>query len=88
MVQAWISMSAQLAVIFNHEFQPLAGVGGARRGGVRSDHLLLSFFPLSFSTHLELTDPGPRPGLNPFHQSDLREKHSSVPEKRSHIFRE
>lgn len=29
----------------------------------------------------------PNPGLNPFHQSDLRKKHSSIPEKRRHISR-
>lgn len=51
------------------------GVGG----GVDN----LSFLP----THPEQTGPGPCPGLNPFHQSDLREKHSSIPEKRSHIYR-
>lgn len=72
-MSAWISMSAQLAVIFSHGIQ---GFGGELRG---VNHLSLS--PPSLSTHPEQT------GLNPFHQSDLREKHSSIPEERSHIYR-
>lgn len=41
----------------------------------------ISFLPPSLSTHPEQT------GLNLFHQLDLREKHSSIPEKTSHIYR-
>lgn len=69
------------------DFQPwdwgIWGVGLWGGGGF--DHLF--FLPPSLSTHPEQTGPGPCPGLNPFHQSDLREKHSSIPEKRSHIYR-
>lgn len=54
-------------------------------GGGVVDHL--SFSSPFLSTHPEQAGPGPCPGLNPFPQSDLREKHSSIPEKRSHIYR-
>lgn len=37
--------------------------------------------PTSLSTRPEQRGPGP------FHQSDLRDKHSSIPEKRSHIYK-
>lgn len=63
------------------DFQPWDP--GIWEGGV--DHL--PFSPPSLSVHPEQTGPDPCPGLNPFHQSDLREKHSSIPEKRSHIYR-
>lgn len=69
------------------DFQPGdPGIWGVDwRGGV--NHLFFS--PPFLSTHPEQTGPGPGPcpGLNGFHQSDLREKHSSIPEKRSHIYR-
>lgn len=65
------------------DFQPWdPGIWGVGWGVF--DHL--SFSPPSLSTHPEHTGPDPYPGLNPFHQSDLREKHSSIPEKRSHIY--
>lgn len=88
-MEAWISMSAQLAVIFSHGilgFQQRTGSGwGAVEGFGRT--ILLSLSPPPFSTHPEQTGPDPNPGLNPFHQSDLRKKHSSIPERRRHISR-
>lgn len=80
LMQAWISMSAQLAVILSHEIQGF-------RGQLGEGWPTISFLPPFLSTHPEQTGPGPCPGLNPFHQSDLREKHSSIPEKTSHIYR-
>lgn len=35
----------------------------------------------------EQADLDPKAGLNQFHQSDLREKHSSILEKRSHNYK-
>lgn len=54
--------------------------------GILSGGVAPSLFPF-LSTHPEHAGPAPCPGLNPFHQLDLREKHSSIPEKRSHIYR-
>lgn len=62
------------------DFQP-QDPGIWRGGGGRIDNLAF------LQTHPEQTGRGPCPGLNPYHQSDLREKHSSIPEKRSHIYR-
>lgn len=62
-------------------------MGSRDLGGVWGGFDHLFFSPPSLSTHPEQTGPVPCPGLNPFHQSDLREKHSFIPEKRSHIYR-
>lgn len=70
------------------DFQPWdPGIWGVEGVGVVGVVAHLSFSPPSLSTHPEQTGSDPYPGLNPFHQSDLREKHSSIPEKRSHIYR-
>lgn len=70
-------------MIFSHGIEGFWGVGLRGWGGQPSPF----FSPPFLSTHPEQTGPDPYPGLNPFHQSDLREKHSSIPEKRSHIYR-
>lgn len=68
-------MSAQLAVIFS------SGIWGFEEWGATvSFLLLLRLLP-------EEMGLDPNQGLNQFHQLDLREKHSSIPEKRSHNYR-
>lgn len=67
-------MSAQLAVIFSY------GIWGFEGWGAN-----ISF--LHPHLHPEEMGLDPNQGLNQFHQLDLGEKHSSIPEKRSHNYR-
>lgn len=67
-------MSAQLAVIFSY------GIWGFEGWGAN-----ISF--LHPHLHPEEMGLDPNQGLKQFHQLDLGEKHSSIPEKRSHNYR-
>lgn len=64
------------------------GLTGFGWWGVGLTILFSSLTPsLPRSTHPEQTGAVPNPGLNPLHQSDLRKKHSSIPERRRHSSR-